>query len=138
MLRLGGGGAKQKERDRRLSDLKEERKNSVIADLIYKMSSRMILTFQKLAKVASDEIFKVQKVAETEVQEKAVQLESLKDQVRKFQKEIFVRSEKLHLSEQMLKLKDKEVTTLRNKINAMAEASERAAKEHAKIIQRKD
>ena len=98
----------------------------------------MILTFQKLAKVASDEIFKVQKVAETEVQEKAVQLESLKDQVRKFQKEIFVRSEKLHLSEQMLKLKDKEVTTLRNKINAMTEASERAAKEHAKIIQRKD
>ena len=46
----------------------------------------MILTFQKLAKVASDEIFKVQKVAETEVQEKAVQLESLKDQVRQIQK----------------------------------------------------
>ena len=42
------------------------------------------------------------------------------------------------MSEQMNKLKEKEVTTLRNKINAMAEAAERAAKEHAKVVARKD
>jgi len=45
--------------------------------------------------------------------------------VRKLQKELFIRGEKLHLSEQMNKLKEKEVTTLRNKINAMLEAGDR-------------
>jgi len=54
------------------------------------------------------------------------------------QKELFVRSEKLHLSEQMLKLREKEVTSLKNKISALVEASERATKEHAKAIARKE
>ena len=54
----------------------------------------------------------------------------MKDQVRKLQKELFIRSEKMHLSEQMNKLKEKETVTLRNKINALAEAAERATKEH--------
>lgn len=52
------------------------------------------------------------------------------------QKELFVRSEKLHLSEQMLKLKEKEVTSLKNKIFALVEASERSSKDHSKAIAR--
>ena len=62
----------------------------------------------------------------------------MKDQVRKLQKELFIRSEKMHLSEQMNKLKEKETVTLRNKINALAEAAERATKEHQRILQKKD
>ena len=38
----------------------------------------------------------------------------------------------------MNKLKEKEVTTLRNKINALAEAAERTSKEHQKALARKD
>ena len=38
----------------------------------------------------------------------------------------------------MNKLKEKEVTTLKNKINALAEAAERTAKDHTKAIARKD
>ena len=58
--------------------------------------------------------------------------------MRKLQKDIFIRGEKLHLAEQMNKLKDKEVTTLRNKINAMVEATDRTFKEHQKVVVRKD
>ena len=63
---------------------------------------------------------------------------SIRSELRKLQKELFIRSEKLHLSEQMLKLKDKEGVTLRNKITAMTEAADRASKEHARALQRKD
>ncbi len=38
----------------------------------------------------------------------------------------------------MNKLKEKEVTTLRNKMNAMVESAERTAKEHQKLIARKN
>ena len=38
----------------------------------------------------------------------------------------------------MNKLKDKEVLTLRNKTQAMTEAAERTAKEHAKALAKRD
>ena len=62
--------------------------------------------------------------------DKDAQQDIFKEQIRKLQKELFIRSEKLHLQEQMNKLKEKEVTTLRNKINALTEAAERSQKDH--------
>ena len=70
--------------------------------------------------------------------DKDAQQDIFKDQIRKLQKELFIRSEKMHLQEQMNKLKEKEVTTLRNKINALTEAAERSQKEHLLTLQKKD
>ena len=58
---------------------------------------------------------KVEGDSQAEIMDKDAQIADMREQVRKLQKELFIRSEKLHLSEQMNKLKDKEVITLRNK-----------------------
>ena len=86
----------------------------------------MITTLHKLAKITSSIVIAVEEQANELILSKNATIEELKEQVRRTQKDIFIRGEKLHLSEQMNKLKEKEATTLRNKITAMAEASERA------------
>ena len=86
----------------------------------------MITTLHKLTKITSSIVNAVEEQANELILSKNATIEELKEQVRRTQKDIFIRGEKLHLSEQMNKLKEKEATTLRNKINAMAEASERA------------
>ena len=86
----------------------------------------MITTLHKLTKITSSIVNAVEEQANELILSKNATIEELKEQVRRTQKDIFIRGEKLHLSEQMNKLKEKEATTLRNKITAMAEASERA------------
>ena len=86
----------------------------------------MITTLHKLTKITSSIVNAVEEQANELILSKNAVIEELKEQVRRTQKDIFIRGEKLHLSEQMNKLKEKEATTLRNKITAMAEASERA------------
>ena len=78
---------------------KEERQASVTADLFYKLSSGKILALQKLAKLAQDQVSTLQVEGRASEYEKDEQISQLKEQVRKLQKELFIRSEKLHLSE---------------------------------------
>ena len=58
---------------------KEDRKNSVTADMVYKLISTMILSFQKLVKVIGEQIKQVEQVAEAEILDKDAQQDLYKD-----------------------------------------------------------
>ena len=116
----------------------DTRKDTLVGQICYKICLQLFQSLEKSAKFSKQHIRGLEDKYSIELAKFDKMEKELKAQLQKVKKELYVTNEKMNLSEKMNKLKDKEVQTMKAKIQKTIDQYEKKLREADKVLQKSE